>query len=82
MIETRIKEKEFHCPKCGKAKLTSIEFSKGCRIDQFDFYCECGCNFKYQYGNVSHNGEMSTYKNPYMNEILDEVSRIVDSEVN
>lgn len=74
-METYIKNVEFCCPKCNNPQKTEMEFEMW-TLNQFNFKCQCGCNFKYQYGNVSHESEMSTYKNPYTYEILTEVQRV------
>lgn len=75
-MERVIQKRDFHCPKCGKVKIIMVEIDEHDsfnRVAQFDFACECGCRFKYQYRNVSHNGEMSTYKNPYTEKILQQI---------
>lgn len=75
-METNIKTMEFCCPKCRNYKKTEIEIRRTL-VEEFNFSCECGCEFKYQYENISCNGEMSTYKNKYTNSIMIEVNRIV-----
>ena len=80
-MEEIIKQVEYCCPKCNKQNIIKIEFDElyNGEVLQFDFECANGCKykFKYQYGNISCNGEMSTYKNKYTNSIMIEVSRIV-----
>ena len=77
MSEERVKIVEFCCPKCRDKGEIEVELGRF-RIEKFDFNCTCGFNFKYQYGNISCGNEMSRYKNPYTNEILDEIKRIED----
>jgi len=75
MLEERMKIVEFCCPKCRDKDVIEVELGRF-KIEKFDFSCTCGFNFKYQYGNVSYRDEMSGYKNPYINEILDEIRRV------
>lgn len=78
ILETHIKELEFHCPKCDTPQEIEMEF-EGSVVNQFDFecICQCGCVFKYQYENVSYKNEMSSYKNEYTYDILSEVEKIM-----